>query len=354
MAELLEHLGDLAADAHAPVGQRLGDVDEQVADPARRFEADDRRARRREGAERLLARRRPPWEEAGVDEPVGRQPRRGQRGERRRRSGDGRHGLSGRDSPADDHVARIVHNGCPGVADESNSRARLDSRQHVVGAGGFVVIVVTRDRCGLHAHPRRERAQPPGVFGQHEVDALEHAAGARREIVVVSDRERHDEQHTVGRRPDRAHGHRELGVARAEGSNEGAVDLRGALRRVVREGPASQSGTSPHHERVIAEEERADGRGEPVGAATGLQCHFDVTAEREQRLVVVIARHTQDARRPAGDAFVAGELEGLVVRRRDAVVATATKRHGKRVRFLQRRRTYPRLRVATVPVTGYT
>ena len=188
--------------------------------------------------------------------------------------------MAGRDGAAHDHVPRIVDHGRSRVTDECDPRTPTQTREHLVGTRRFVVVVVTRDRCRLQIDAGCKTAQTPRVLGEHEIDAFEHMPRTRREIVVVADRERDDEQHAVGRRPDRAHVHCELGVGRAEVGDERAVDVGRALRGVVGEGAASEPWTSPHHERIVAEEERADGRGEPVGEATGLQCHFDLTPER--------------------------------------------------------------------------
>ncbi len=79
-------------------------------------------------------------------------------------------------------------------------------------------------------------------------------ARARREVVVVADRNRDDEQRAapvaVTELADR---HVQLRGRIARRLHQRAIDLGGALRRVERAGAPAQTGSAPEHERVVAE-----------------------------------------------------------------------------------------------------
>ena len=197
------------------------------------------------------------------------------------------------------------------------------------GAGGLVLVVVTHDR---RAHGQsdsgRELAEPSSVLGQHHVGRGEHGAGPGRQVVVVADRRRDDEQHAgVIALSGFADLDREMRVGRAERPHERAVDLGRALRGLRGKRAAAQRGSTAEDETRVATKERRHGRGEGVGVVAARQRHLDLAAQRQERGVVVIAGHAEHACCPARHVGVARELDRLVVRPRDARVATARERH---------------------------
>ena len=102
-----------------------------------------------------------------------------------------------------------------------------------------------------------------------------------------------------------------------------AIDRRRGLGRVERERVGAQAVAATEHQRVGADEERADRRGELVSLTIALEHYFDAAPQGEQRPVVVIAGHAEHARCPPRDLGVPGQLERLAVRRCDIRMTTA-------------------------------
>ena len=231
-----------------------------AADAARRLVHDERVAAFGQAAHLGLARRRTPGQEPDVGEPVDREARRAQHREHRRRPGHRTHREARVDRAVDDDVARVAEQRRARVAHQRDACARVRAARATSPRAFGLVVVVIADHAAVDVHPGalREIAEPARVLGEHDVGRFEHAPRARRQVVVVADRHRDDEQRAARGRRCRARGssRRPRPSASASGAHELAVDLGRALRRVVRERAAPQPGPAPEHERVVAEKER--------------------------------------------------------------------------------------------------
>ena len=245
------------------------------------------------------ARGRAAGQEAGEHVPIHRKARRREHGERGRRPRHRAHGDALRHGPVHHHVAGIAEQGRAGVTHERDPGADSQPLEHVVGALLLIVIVVAGRARHVDAGPLGERVQPPCVLREHEIDARQHVGRAWREITVVPDRERDHEERSRNRLAAQPlHRDAQLGIRRGQPRHELAVDRGRGLGRRRTRASSAQPRTAPEHQRRIAEEERADLRRELVARSIALEAHAHSPAQREQRRVVVLARHPEHAGRP--------------------------------------------------------
>ena len=175
--ELLEHLRDLAADAHLPVGAHHREVGEQPVHAVRRFVAHERRAPVGEVAQLPPAApptrrgRKPTYTKRSTGRPATLEHR-----EQRRRPGHGRHVEPRFDRALHDDVARVAAQRRPRVAHERDARAvaaapraprrrapprcaRGDSRP--VPAGADQRVARARGSAACPPRPRRRPLRRP-------------------------------------------------------------------------------------------------------------------------------------------------------------------------------------------------
>src|SRR5207237_4999160 len=82
----------------------------------------------------------------------------------------------------------------PRIGDERHALAREESRQELVDAFGFVVLVVG-DEPRLDAVPLEQAARVSCVLGQDDVGIAQLGGDAQRDVVEVSDRRRAEREH---------------------------------------------------------------------------------------------------------------------------------------------------------------